>query len=68
MKIFLRFLKLKRGNPKYLGDYNTKEFENVYEWWNLLIRYTKEEGFDLITSGILCDNVIDDVCSIFTGI
>lgn len=23
-------------NPKYLGDLNIAEFDNVYEWWNFL--------------------------------
>lgn len=29
-------------NPKYLGDYNIKEFENVYEWWNFLSQIKSE--------------------------
>lgn len=23
-------------NPRYLGDLNIKEFDNIYEWWNFL--------------------------------
>lgn len=23
-------------NPRYLGNLNIKEFDNIYEWWNFL--------------------------------
>ena len=23
-------------NPRYLGNLNIEEFDNVYEWWNFL--------------------------------
>lgn len=29
-------------NPRYLGNLNIAEFDNVYEWWNFLAEISSE--------------------------